>query len=233
MTRGGQTPPHSILIPCTLLNVGNYWHIGKWVHLSIDLTSIRAKGRLWTLSEEGWNNQRVEVIGVHMINSRLHSNRWKANFWHVQWIQAEGRLIIVWHGFKRPASALSRRWVGTKSKDSQLMTWERREHFWWYGDPKPSLDQHHMHHIVFHAFQCTHACLSSRRLTYPPRNNLQKNNNEQTLQTKTNTIKYCTRSTYWFWECVLPWHLVFMLVFGHLPIKLWMPIFPSSKLSIP
>ena len=75
------------------------------------------------------------------------------------------------------------------------MTWERREHFWWYGDPKPSLDQHHMHHIVFHAFQCTHACLSSRRLTYPPRNNLQKNNNEQTLQTKTNTIKYCTMST--------------------------------------
>lgn len=166
--------------------------LGNGYHLSIDLTSIRAKGRLWTLSEEGWNNQRAEVIGVHMINSRLHSNGWKANFWHVQWIQAEARLIIVWHGFKRPASALSMRWVGTKSKDSRLMTWERREHFWWYGDPKASLDQHHMHHIVFHAFQCTHACLSSRCPTYPPRNNLWKNNNERTLQTKTNTIKYCT-----------------------------------------
>lgn len=69
--------------------------------------------------------------------------------------------------------------------------------------------------------------LSFLQPTYPSRNNLWKIITIPT--TKINTIKYCTTSTCWFWECALPWHLVSMLIFGHLPIILWTLKTMSSK----
>lgn len=101
----------------------SYGHIGKWVHLSIDLTSYTGKraalkdvrGREAELARP--NNQRTQVIrkGTHDDKlPRLHSNGWKGAFWHVQWIQAPGDLLLCGHVWFQKAglSDLRMRWVG-------------------------------------------------------------------------------------------------------------------------